>query len=99
MTELSKFQKVVVYALPLASLAITCNFPSALCLYWCTANGHSLLTAYLMQIKAVKKFLKLPEQVQDIETKETTMSSIIKFKDAVLGKKRFFFAANSLADL
>ena len=88
MTDLSKFQKAFVYVLPVASLAITCTFPSALCLYWCTANFHSLATAYLLKIERVRKFMNVPEQEKSEESgKETAMSSILKFKDAVVGEE------------
>ena len=86
MSGMSKFQKLVVYIMPVGSLIITCNFPSALCLYWCTANAHSLLTAYLMQVEVVRKYLKLPKVQTDEEPKTSGLSSIIKFKDAILGR-------------
>lgn len=86
MTELSKTQKMMVYLLPVGSLVVTCNFPSALCLYWCTANAHSLLTAYLIQLEAVRKYLKLPKQEKQDDTKNISLSSIIKFKDHILGE-------------
>lgn len=90
MTELSKFQKALIYLMPVGSLIITYSFPSALCLYWCTANFHSLLTAYILKIERVRIYMNLPEQVEeDKNTREATLSSIIKFKDTVLGEEAY----------
>ena len=88
-----------IYILPVASLAFTCTFPSALCLYWCTANFHSLATAHIMKIERFRKLLGIPAQDQSNEDKQTTMSSIIKFKDAIVGKRNFFQASLLLINL
>ena len=88
--NLSKFQQAMFYVLPLFSLVVTYNFPSALCLYWCTANIHSLITTYILSLKPVKDYLKMPEMANKKEKDEErkyNLSSIIKIKDTVSNVK------------
>lgn len=77
----------MIYVLPIFSLAFTYNFPSALCLYWCTANFHSLLFANILKLPKVKNYLKIP----DIQAEEQTqpkfkLSSIVNIKETFSGK-------------
>jgi membrane protein insertase Oxa1/YidC/SpoIIIJ len=85
--NMGKFQKVILYGTPLLSLFITSNFPSALCLYWCTANIHSLATAYILKIDRVKKYFDIPDPVvnEKDEDENKARSSIVKIKSAFSG--------------
>lgn len=82
---MGKAQKIMFNIMPIGSLILTYNFPSALCLYWCTANFHSLLTTYLLSFEKVRKYFDLPktQRPQDDTGKKFNISSIIKIKNAV----------------
>lgn len=87
MTTMNKFQRAIVYVLPIGSLVLTYNFPSALCLYWCTSNFHSLLTAYLLKMKPVREYFEIPEPPKKpAASSKFDITSIIKVKDIIASR-------------
>lgn len=84
---MGKVQKIMFNIMPIGSLILTYNFPSALCLYWCTANLHSLLTTYLLSFEKVRNYFELPKQTHPQQETKLKLSSIIKLKNAVSSVK------------
>ena len=86
--NISKTQKAIIFIMPIVSLLITFSFPSALCLYWCTANFHSLATAYILKIERVKNYLDIediPKPEEDKNKSNIDLSSIVKVKKTYKG--------------
>jgi len=88
--SMSKWQKVFVYIMPVGSAFITMNFPSALGIYWCTANFYSLLLASLLKRPAVRQYFQLAERKVDTEAKPVKLSAIFKIGDLITSAKEAY---------
>ncbi|TKR92805.1 hypothetical protein L596_007384 [Steinernema carpocapsae] len=54
----------MLYGLPIAVFAFGSQFSSAMCVYWCTSNGMSLVYAAAFRNAAIRKFFNVPELVK-----------------------------------
>lgn len=72
--------QIALTAMPLFMLLVTYNFPSAICLYWCTTNIISLGQARLLKVPTLRTTLNIPELVKQ----EATQASPVKKKKSFI---------------
>lgn len=59
-----KIMKTVFRIMPLVILPLTINFPTAVFTYWVTSNFFSIAQVAFLKIPAVRKKLKIPDQIK-----------------------------------
>lgn len=59
-----KIMKTVFRVMPLVILPLTINFPTAVFTYWVTSNFFSIAQVAFLKIPAVRKKLKIPDQIK-----------------------------------
>ncbi|PIO71498.1 hypothetical protein TELCIR_06598 [Teladorsagia circumcincta] len=73
----------MLYALPVVIFAVSSQFASGLCVYWCASNMMSLFYAGAFRTPAIRKLFNIPPLVHD----PTTQKKKNAFKEIMAGYK------------
>ncbi|GMR50543.1 hypothetical protein PMAYCL1PPCAC_20738 [Pristionchus mayeri] len=82
----------MLYGLPVIVFAVSTQFGSGLCVYWCASNAMSLAYAVLFRLEPIRKMLKLPPIVKYAKPKNA-------FKEIMASRSNASQAPPSLASL